>query len=167
MREKITARCLERVAGFKHVVLEYARHVLLIADAQHAEYDPDASVLFVSRLTCSLIGKTMQVHLVPTSRAFHLYQRAVVSEQYYCQFGLNPAYQTALHEGGLRVVGVDQDGEARILELPDHPFFLATLFVPQLTSSPGHPHPLITAYLRTALQVKHAQHVVGPARSAE
>lgn len=78
--------------------------------------------------------------------------REVVTEQYYCNFGLNPAYQTQLHEGGLRVVGVDQDGEARIVELTDHPFFLATLFVPQVSSRPTQPHPLISAFLRAAMQ---------------
>lgn len=140
--------------GFQHVVLEYARHVLGIADAQHAEYDPYASVLFVSTLTCSLVGKTMQVNISPDSRAFRIYQKEVVSEQYYCNFGLNPAYQTVLHEDGLHVVGVDQDGEARIVELSNHPFFLATLFVPQLTSTVEHPHPLITAYLSAALRLR-------------
>jgi CTP synthase (UTP-ammonia lyase) len=153
--------------GFQHVVLEYARHVLGLADAQHAEYDPYASVLFVSALTCSLAGKTMQVNLSSSSRAFHIYQRDEVSEQYYCNFGLNPAYQTVLHDGGLRVVGVDQDGEARIVELPDHPFFLATLFVPQITSRPGHPHPLVTAYLRVAMQLRKETQLAGPTKPAE
>jgi CTP synthase (UTP-ammonia lyase) len=45
--------------GFQHVVIEYARSVLGIADATHAEYDPYASHLFISRLACSLVGKTM------------------------------------------------------------------------------------------------------------
>jgi CTP synthase (UTP-ammonia lyase) len=109
----------------------------------------------------------MQVNLSSNSRAFHIYQREVVSEQYYCNFGLNPAYQTVLHEGGLRVVGVDQDGEARIVELPTHPFFLATLFVPQLTSRPGHPHPLITAYLSVAMQLRKETQLAAPAKPAE
>lgn len=142
---------------FQHDVLEYARHVLGLADAQHAEYDPYASTLFVSALSCSLAGKTMQVTLSAGSHAFHSYQKEEVLEQYYYNFGLNPAYQTALHEGGLRVVGVDQDGEARLVELPDHPFFLATLFVPQLTSRPEHPHPLITAYLNATLLGKEEE----------
>jgi CTP synthase (UTP-ammonia lyase) len=96
----------------------------------------------------------MEVRVVPGSRAGRAYCRATSAEEYYCTFGLNPAYQTLLHEGGLRVVGVDQDGEARIVELPDHRFFLATLFVPQLTSAPGRPHPLITAYLTAAGQFR-------------
>ena len=136
--------------GFQHVVIEYARNVLGFEDAQHAEYDPYASDLFISELTCSLAGKTMTVHVEEPSGAFDLYQKGEVKEQYYCNFGLNPEHQKLIHEGGLRVVGIDQDDEARILELPEHPFYFATLFVPQLTSSLEEPHPIITAYLKAA-----------------
>ena len=136
--------------GFQHMVIEYARNVLGFAEAQHAEYDPGASTLFVTRLSCSLVGQTMQVVVDPHSRAGRAYQQSPVAEHYYCLFGLNPAYQTRVHEGGLRVVGVDQEGEARIVEVPEHRFFVGTLFVPQLTSTPEHPHPLVTAYLQAA-----------------
>ncbi|MET0559468.1 MAG: CTP synthase [Solirubrobacterales bacterium] len=136
--------------GFQHVVIEYARNVLGFADAQHAEYDPYASNLFVSELACSLAGKTMSVELTAGSLAARSYGATEARERYYCDFGLNPDHQRQLDEGGLRVVGVDQDGEARVLELPGHRFYVATLFVPQMTSSPGSPHPLIAAYLRAA-----------------
>jgi CTP synthase (UTP-ammonia lyase) len=138
--------------GFQHVVLEYARNVLGFEDAQHAEYDPYASELFISELSCSLAGQTMAVELSGDSRAARFYERTETTERYYCNFGLNPEHQRLLHDGGLRVVGVDQAGEARVLELPDRRFFVATLFVPQLSSSPSSPHPLITAYLRAAMQ---------------
>jgi CTP synthase (UTP-ammonia lyase) len=136
--------------GFQHVVLEYARNVLRFEDAQHAEYDPYASNLFITELACSLAGQEMAVELSADSRAAQLYGRTETSERYYCNFGLSPEHQRLLHDGGLRVVGVDGDGEARVLELPDRRFFIATLFVPQLGSSPESPHPLITAYLRAA-----------------
>lgn len=138
--------------GFQHVVIEYARNVLGFEDAQHAEYDPYASELFISALSCSLVGQTMSVRLEPGSRAAHFYDKSEVSEQYYCNFGLNPKHQERLNAGGLRVVGTDQDGEARVVELPDRHFYLATLFVPQLSSQPGSPHPLIVAYLRAAAE---------------
>jgi CTP synthase (UTP-ammonia lyase) len=137
--------------GFQHVVIEYARNVLGFEDAQHAEYDPYASELFISELSCSVVGQTMNVRLEPGSRAAAFYGEAEVAEQYYCNFGLNPAHQQRLHEGGLRVVGVDRDGESRVLELPDRRFYVATLFVPQLSSRASSPHPLISAYLRAAL----------------
>ncbi len=140
--------------GFQHVVLEYARNVLGFEDAQHAEYDPYASELFITELSCSLAGREMEVRLADGSRAARSYGRTETVEEYYCDFGLNPEHQRLLHDGGLRVVGTDQDGEARVLELPDRRFFLATLFVPQLRSSATSPHPLVTAYLRAALDLQ-------------
>jgi CTP synthase (UTP-ammonia lyase) len=138
--------------GFQHAVIEYARNVLGFEDAQHAEYDPYASDLFISRLSCSLAGQTMGVRLAPGSRAARFYGKEEVTERYYCDFGLNPDHRRRLDDGGLRVVGTDLDGEARILELPDLRFYVATLFVPQLNSTPERPHPLITAYLQAAAQ---------------
>jgi CTP synthase (UTP-ammonia lyase) len=136
--------------GFQHVVIEYARSVLGVADAQHAEYDPYASTLFVTELSCSLAGLTMRVRLEPGSRAAEAYGAADVEERYYCNFGLNPRYRALLHDGGLRVSGTDADGEVRVMEIPGHPFFVATLFVPQTSSSPGRPHPLVVAFVRAA-----------------
>ena len=136
--------------GCQHAILEYARNVLGFEDAAHAEYDPYASRLFVTPLSCSLVGLAMKVKLNPMSHVAKIYGRTEVTEQYYCNFGLNPAYQKLLHECGLRVVGQDEQGEARVLELPEHNFFVATLFVPQFSSRMGQPHPLITAYLQAA-----------------
>jgi CTP synthase (UTP-ammonia lyase) len=139
-------------AGFQHIVIEYARNVLGFADAQHAEYDASASTLFVTPLSCSLAGGvTLWVKVDPESRAGRAYQTPDVQEQYYCNFGLNPEYQALLHDGGLKVVGRDKDGEARVVELPDHRFFIGTLYVPQLNSAPEQPHPLVIAYLEAAV----------------
>ncbi|PZG13692.1 CTP synthase C-terminal region-related (seleno)protein [Nonomuraea aridisoli] len=137
--------------GFQHIVIEYARNVLGFEDAQHAEYDPYASRLFVSELACSLAGRTMPVTLTPGSRAATLYGGTRTEERYYCDFGIDPARQRTLHDGGLRVTGEDDDGGARVLELPDHPFYLATLYVPQTRSTPDAPHPLVVGLLRAAL----------------
>jgi CTP synthase (UTP-ammonia lyase) len=137
--------------GLQHIVLEYARHVLGFADAQHAEYDPYASRLFLVPLSCSLVGRAMRVGLDPASRAARCYGGVTAEEQYYCNFGLNPEYRDALHDGGLRVVGWDAElGEARVFEIPGHPFFLGTLYVPQLRSTPERPHPLLRAFLESA-----------------
>lgn len=67
----------------------------------------------------------------------------MVTEPYYCNYGLNPEYRGSLERAGLVVSGTGTDGEVRIVELPAHPFFLATLFLPQARSSPGRPHPII------------------------
>jgi CTP synthase (UTP-ammonia lyase) len=136
--------------GFQHVVLEFARNVLGFADAEHAEYDPYASRLFVTPLSCSLAGKEMTVHIVEGSRAAAAYRRPTAVERYYCNFGLNLDYLDALVQAGLRVTGTDQDGEPRVIELPDHSFFVATLFVPQTSSSPASPHPLVLSLVEAA-----------------
>jgi CTP synthase (UTP-ammonia lyase) len=136
--------------GFQHVVLEFARSVLGIHDAMHAEYDPYASTLFITELSCSPAGKEMAVHLREGSLAASSYDAPLASERYYCNFGLNPACAAQLEAGGLHIVGRDENAEPRVLELPGHPFFIATLFVPQARSLPSAPHPLVVALLRAA-----------------
>jgi CTP synthase (UTP-ammonia lyase) len=138
-------------AGLQHLVLEYARNVMGIKDAAHAESDPYASRLFITPLSCSLAGRAMEVGLKPGSKAAAVYGCERSTENYYCNFGLNPNYRGQLESAGLEVTGTDQDGEVRIMELPSHPFFLGTLFVPQTRSAQGRPHPLVLAFCRAAL----------------
>lgn len=138
--------------GYQHVVLEYARNVLGFIDAAHAEYDPYASNLFISALSCSLAGQTMTVAVRENTTAASLYKQRIIAEKYYCNFGLNLDHLPALTAAGLVVSGTDQDGEPRILELSDRRFFVATLFVPQTSSTADAPHPLIIGLLRAALR---------------
>jgi CTP synthase (UTP-ammonia lyase) len=122
----------------------------LDGDAAHAESDPYASCLFVTPLSCSLVGKTMEVAIKPGSKAaLALGTRS--REKFYCNFGLNPEYQEQLEQHGLEITGRDQNKEARIVELSSHPFFLGTLFVPQASSGAGKPHPLILEFCRSAV----------------
>ena len=138
--------------GYQHVVLEYARNVLGFSDAAHAEYDPYASDLFISALTCSLAGQTMTVAVRENTTAARLYKQRTVAEKYYCNFGLNLDHLPALTAAGLMVSGTDQDGEPRILELPGRQFFVATLFVPQTSTTADAPHPLIVGFLLAAVR---------------
>ena len=62
-------------------------------------------------------------------------------------FGVNPDKVQLLKSGPLRITGSDTEGEVRVIELPNHPFFLGTLFVPQARSTLSHPHPLVNAFL--------------------
>ncbi len=134
--------------GFQHMVIEFARNVLGIHDAQHAEYDPYASKLVVNPLSCSLVGQKLPIEITDQhSVTYAAYQSAYISEKYYCNFGLNPEYQEQIHNAGFKIVGTDQQKEARILELHNHPFFIATLFVPQDNSTPGTPHKLVTTFI--------------------
>jgi CTP synthase (UTP-ammonia lyase) len=88
------------------------------------------------------------------SLAFRIYHKTEVSELFTCNYELNPDYRGKLEATGMKVSGTSADGGARIIELPDHPFFIGTGFVPQLASEPGHPHPLIAALLEAAVQCK-------------
>jgi CTP synthase (UTP-ammonia lyase) len=140
-------------AGFQHGVIEIARNVLGIEHAHHAEYGGETSApLFIDELQCSLVGQAMHVRIVDDdTRA--LYGADDVVEQYYCRFGLNEEHRAALHDVGLEVAGVDiSDGTTRIMRLSGHPFFYLTLFVPQTSSTPEAPHPIVTAYLDAAMR---------------
>jgi CTP synthase (UTP-ammonia lyase) len=148
--------------GCQHIILEYARNVLGFQDAQHAEYDPYASRLFISALTCSLAGQTLPVNLEPGSKVAQFYGKSRVNEEYYCNFGLNSTYRQALADNGLQIIGIDDDDEARVFEVPGHPFYIATLFVPQARSTIDEPHPLVTALLSTAVNRKYSQRPGGP-----
>jgi CTP synthase (UTP-ammonia lyase) len=124
--------------------------VLGIHDAEHEETAPGAPTLFISKLTCSLVGKTQTIKIVPGSRAHQAYGQQEVTEQFYCNYGLNPEFRDKVNEGQNKITGVDLAEEARIVELFDHRFYVATLFLPQISSRPESPHPLIVAYLRAA-----------------
>lgn len=144
--------CLGTCGGFQHIIIEYARNVLGFADAQHAEYDPYASRLFVSRLACLLVGREMNLHFKADSHVAQIYGATEARERYYCNFGVSADVVALLKAGTLRVVGSDAEGEVRVVEMPGHPFFIGTLFVPQMLSTPDRPHPLVTAFLETASQ---------------
>lgn len=137
--------------GFQHTVLEFARDVAGIHDADHAESNPDATAPVIAPLACSLVDKSGPVFLDPTSRAASIYGRWRIVERYHCSYGVNPAYRAAIEHAGLRVVGEDDHGDVRVVELPGHPFFIATLFQPQLESSPGSPAPLVRALVDAAI----------------
>ena len=143
--------CLGTCGGFQHMLLEYARNVLGFNDANHAEYDPYASSLFISQLACSLVGRAMTLTLVPGSQVAGIYGATSAQEQYYCTFGVNPEYVPLLKQGPLNVSGSDAEGEVRAVEYPGHPFFIGTLFVPQQRCIPGRPHPLVSAFLKAVL----------------
>ncbi len=145
--------CLGTCGGFQHMIVEYARNVLKITDAQHAEYNSHAQHLVISQLPCSLRGKTLELSLSAGSRAAALYGCLYAKEQYYCSFGINPDYIPALRDGPFQVVGCDARGEIRVMEIPDHPFFLGTLFVPQARSTMENPHPIISGFLAAAARI--------------
>ena len=133
------------------MVIEYARNVLGVKDAEHAEYDPYSSNLFISKLDCSLAGRALELQLVSGSRVAKIYQSTSVTENYYCNFGVAPKHESRLSsDSGISVTGSDTEGKIRVIELNDHPFFIGTLFVPQMRSTSDNPHPLVTEFVRQA-----------------
>jgi CTP synthase (UTP-ammonia lyase) len=149
--------------GFQHAVLEFARNVAGLTDAEHAELNPNAATAVISPLACSLVGKAAPVFLDPTCRTASIYGRWRVVERYHCNYGLNPEYRDTLHRRGLHIVGEDDQGDARVIELAGHPFFIATLFQPQLESAPGAPAPLVRALVDAAIY--HRDHRPTPTGS--
>ena len=92
----------------------------------------------------------MKLTFVEGSKVAAIYGSLSAVEEYYCNFGVNPDKIPLLTGSELRSTGSDAEGELRVIELPDHPFFLGTLFVPQTRSTAGNPHPLVSAFLRAA-----------------
>lgn len=139
--------------GFQHAVIEYTRNVLGMRDAAHAEYAGASDDALIAPLACSLAGGT-KVEMRADSRVARCYGKTRASERYACSYGINPDQHRALLDRGLPIVGFGDDGAPRVLELPDHPFFVATLFVPQARSRPGDPHPLVVAFVDAAAQLR-------------
>ncbi len=123
-------------------------------DAEHEETAPQAGTLLISKMVCSLAGKSEQIKIAPGTLAYRSYGKEISTEQFRCNFGLNPDYWETISRSGLKISAVGPEGEARIVELPTHRFFLATLFLPQLSSTPARPHPLLVEFLRAAIEPK-------------
>jgi CTP synthase (UTP-ammonia lyase) len=136
--------------GFQHVVLEFARDVLQLSEVKEADFDPYSPNMFISALSCSLVGETRNIFITTGTKAAQIYDQGTSEERYNCNFGLNDHFRNQLTTHGFVVAGTDELGDARILELPHQRFFIATLFQPQLSSTPQNPHKLILAYLRCA-----------------
>lgn len=141
--------------GFQHAILEFARNVLGTSEAAHAELSPGAPDPWISELSCSLVGESGLVRLLPGSKVAAAYGKDKATEEYHCSYGLNAAYRERLESGGLKVAGVDEAGEVRILELEEHPFFVGTLFQPELSAYRGVPHPLVRAFGEAAFHHWH------------
>ncbi|GIF11857.1 CTP synthase C-terminal region-related (seleno)protein [Actinoplanes teichomyceticus] len=135
--------------GFQHALLEFARDVCGFAGAGHAEYGRTApGDELIVPLSCSLAGHEAAVELAPGSLVERLLGTARTVERYHCSYGLAPAHLALLRAHGMRFTGHDDSGEVRVAELPGHPFFLATLFQPELSGTA--PHPLIRGFARAA-----------------
>lgn len=149
-------------AGFQHTVLEYARNVVGIKDAASEEYEPEAANLLVTSLVCPIASKTLKINLAEGSKVESVYGNSEIEEYYYCNFGLNPRFQSDLEKHGLKVTGKDQNDEPRVLELLQHRFFIATLFVPGASAFEGvvkleGGHALVKGFLAAAAEFREVK----------
>ncbi|MDG0809177.1 CTP synthase C-terminal region-related (seleno)protein [Cohnella rhizosphaerae] len=137
--------------GFQHMIIEFARDVMGLAEADHAELSPESPMLLVTPLSCAFREHTHRFILTPGSRTAAAYGASETIEQYgICNYGLNPAFAAQVSQAGFRVAGVDENGETRIMELEGHPFFFGTLFQPERSAFKRIVHPLIRAFVEAA-----------------
>ncbi len=119
-------------------------------DAEHGDKSPKTSRLVISPLSCSLVGETQTVYISPDTLAYKIYRKEKAKEKFNCNYGFNETYHKELNKQDLKIVGVDDNRDVRIVELSGHRFFMATLFLPQSSSSAEKPHPLVVEYLNAA-----------------
>lgn len=136
--------------GFQHAVIEYLVNKLQLTDLRN---DEEKSI-FITPLACSLLGETSKILIDKNSNLYSYYNKEEIEERYNCNFGVNPEYEKLLHKDGFKIVGKDLLDDARILELPNMKFYVATLFQPQLSSTPQNPHKLIIEYLKAVRKFK-------------
>jgi len=135
-------------AGFQHALLEFAREVCGLGGAAHAESDPAAAQHLIVALQCSLVGQEGEIRVVAGTRAAQILGSGPRVERYHCSYGVDPAFLGVLAAHGLCCSGFDHADQLRIVELPGHPFFLATLFQPELADGT---HPLVRAFAAAAV----------------
>jgi CTP synthase (UTP-ammonia lyase) len=136
--------------GFQHALLEFARNVCGLSGVENAEVTPAAAEHLIVELECSLKGHEEAVMIVPGTLAAKISGPGRRTERYHCDYGLDPAYLERLSQGGLSFSGFDDSGQVRIVELPGHPFFVGTLFQPELHGDGTQPHPIIVAMAAAA-----------------
>lgn len=133
--------------GFQHAVLEFAQNVLGWADATHAEMDPSTGRAVITALSCSLVEARGAVRFVPGSRIAAAYNALNSEEGYHCRYGMEESVRAALVDHGMEIVATDTNGEVRAIELPNHPFFVASLFQPERAALKGILPPLVRAFV--------------------
>ncbi|ROR32232.1 CTP synthase [Inmirania thermothiophila] len=156
--------------GMQVAVIEFARHVAGLAGAHSTEFDPACEHPVIALITewqnrdgrlerrdkDSDLGGTMRLggqpcRLVPGTLAHDLYGRDVIVERHRHRYEFNNNYLERLQGAGLVVSGRSHDGRlVEVVELPDHPWFLACQFHPEFTSTPRDGHPLFAGFIRAA-----------------
>jgi len=135
--------------GFQHAIIEYARNVMGWQDAGHGETDIEGR-LVIAPLACEMVEIQGEITLVEGSIAAKAYGSLEIAEGYRCRYGINTEFQASLTAQPLEMTGHDAAGEIRVIELPGHPFFVATLFQPERAALRGELPPLVAALVQAA-----------------
>jgi CTP synthase len=160
--------------GMQVAVIEYARNVAGMSDANSSEFNPQSEhpvIALITEWTTSEgttetrdhttdLGGSMRLggqecQLLEGSLARKVYDRVSVIERHRHRYEFNNDYRKVLQRKGLRIGGISIDGElVEVIEVPDHPWFLACQFHPEFTSTPRDGHPLFTGFVNAAIDHK-------------
>ena len=148
--------------GMQILVIEYARHVLGLTDANSVEFNEKTQNPVISMMEeqKKIVdkGATMRLgayscSLLEGSKAFEAYAKADISERHRHRFEFNNAYREALQKAGLRIGGINKKRDlVEIAEVADHPWMVGVQFHPEFKSKPIAPHPLFTAFVKNAIE---------------
>jgi len=146
--------------GLQCAVIEFARHVCGLEGANSSEFDPATSHAVIDLLpeqkNVTDMGATMRLgaqpcYIMSGTLAERCYEAPVVEERHRHRWEVNPAYHETLQKAGMILSGNSHNGRlTEIIELPDHPFFIAGQFHPELRSRPTRPHPLFREFVGAA-----------------
>jgi CTP synthase (UTP-ammonia lyase) len=142
--------------GYQHAILEYAQHALGFDKADNSEENPETVMPVISALSCPLVEKTASITLEAGSHVATFYQSAKIDEDYHCSFGVNPDYLFIFDGTDISFTGHDESGNPKILEIPDHRFFIGTAYQPERSALKNQVHPLIAGFLQAAVEMKIA-----------
>ena len=147
--------------GMQCAVIEYARHVCGLEGANSTEFDPTPAHNVIDLLPeqrhVQDKGGTMRLGLYPVllsegTAASRAYGQGLIEERHRHRYEVNNDYLARLEKNGLRISGIWAEKQlVEIIELPDHPWFVAGQFHPEFLSRPWEPHPLFAAFIKAAL----------------
>ncbi len=148
--------------GLQLAIVEFSRHVVGFKDAHSTELDPDTTHpvihLMPDQNGVTDIGGTLRLgaypcDLNPASRSFELYGTEHISERHRHRYEVNNDYREILEKNGMLLAGLSPDKRiVEMIELPSHPWFVATQAHPELKSRPNRPHPLFRGFVEAALK---------------
>jgi CTP synthase len=151
--------------GMQCSVIEWARNLAGMPDANSAEFSETTKNPVINLLPEQLdvvdLGGTMRLGLypcrmLPNTLASKLYRKEIVYERHRHRYEFNNSYRSLFADSGYQISGTSPDGRlVEIIELPKHPFFLASQFHPEFQSSPSKPHPLFEGFLEAAIKRSH------------